>query len=120
MANASYIATKLGGLDAPVRRVLDDIFTYILSNLRIGRPTADSRSENLQMYFLEATTPAVANTEFSLPHGLGRAPYLAIPVLPLDAGAKLVRLTVSRAPDAARVYLSSPDTSAPVTILIEG
>lgn len=120
MASASFISTRLGGLESAIRRVLDDIFTYILGNLRFGRPTADSRAENFQCYFLRATTPSTANQEFSIAHGLGRAPYLAIPVLPLEATEQFVRLTVSKDPDASRVYLKSPDTSAPVTILIEG
>lgn len=120
MANPAFLKTLFAGVDPALRRSLDTAWEYILANLRLGRPTADSRAENLQAYFYEFTTPSVANTEFSFTHGLPTAPYLLVPVLSLEEGAKLVRLTVTRAPDAARVYLSSPDTDAPVTILLEG
>jgi hypothetical protein len=120
MANPAYLKTLFGGVESSLRRALDQTWEYILGNLRIGRPIAGDRAENLQMYFLEATTPGVADTEFTIPHGLATAPYLAIPVLPLAEGAQLVRLRVTRAPDTVRVYLSSPDTNAPVTILVEG
>jgi hypothetical protein len=120
MANPSYLKTLFGGVEPVLRRSLDAAWDYILGNLRLGQPEHQTRSENFQAYFYNTTTPAVANTEFSIAHGLGRAPYLLIPILPLDVGAQLVRLSVSRAPDAARVYLKSPETNAPVTILLEG
>jgi hypothetical protein len=120
MANPSYLKSLYGGVDPVLRRALGLTWDYILGNLRFGQPEDQTRSENFQAYFYSVTTPAVANTEFTIAHGLGRAPYLLIPVLALDVNAQLVRLTVSRAPDAARVYLKSPDTNAPVTILLEG
>lgn len=120
MARATYIETLFGSLDAPIRRALKQAFTYLLDNLRFGRPEHSGRAENLQAYFFSGTTPSTANEEFSIIHGLGRAPYLAIPVLPLDAGATFVRLHVPRAPDGNRIYLTSPETNAPITILVEG
>lgn len=120
MANPAYIKTLFGGVEPILRRGLDQAWEYILGNLRFGQPEDQERAENFQAYFYSTTTPAVANTEFTIAHGLGRAPYLLIPVLSLDVGAQLVRLSVSRAPDAARVYLKSPETNAPVTILLEG
>lgn len=120
MAKAAYLKTLFGGVDSSLRRSLDQAWEYVLGNLRFGRPIAGDRAENIQAYYQEGTTPSVANTEFSILHGLERAPYLIVPVLPLVEGAQLVRLTVTRAPDTMRVYLSSPDTDAPVTILIEG
>jgi hypothetical protein len=121
MANPGAIQTYLGGLDSTIRKVLINVFDYVLPNLRWGRAVHQSRAENLQAYFLEGTTHSVANTEFSIAHGLASAPYLLIPVLPLDAeGAKLVPLEVSRAADASRVYLKSSETDAPIVILVEG
>lgn len=121
MANPSYLKTLFGGADAGLRRALDQAWEYILGNLRFGRPVDQDRAENFQAYFYEATTPGVANTEFSIAHGLGRAPYLLIPVMPLNTvGAQMVRLEVTRAADESRIYLSSPDTDAPITILLEG
>jgi hypothetical protein len=44
-----------------------------------------------------------------------------MPVLPLDTvNAKIVRLQVSRAADANRIYLKSPDTDAAVYFYLEG
>lgn len=121
MANLPYVETLLGGLERPVRRALVAAFEHVLGNLRIGRPTNQARAENLQLYFLTATTPAVANTEFTVAHGLAVAPYLLIQVLPLQTlGAKMVRLEVSRVADTTRLYLKSPDTSAPITVAVEG
>lgn len=120
MANPAYLKSLFGGLDAPIRRVLDQLVEYLLANLRFGRPEHNSRAENHQLYFYEARTPGTPNQEFSIPHGLGRVPYLIIPVLPLHVGAQFVRLSIPRAPDASRVYLASPETDAPVTILMEG
>lgn len=110
----------MGGVDPDLKRVIVRIFDYVLNNLRIGRPDAMTRSENVQAYFLTGTTPSVANTEFSIAHGLSQPPYVAIPVLDLQtAGVQSPRLTVSRAADANRIYLKSPDTDAPFTILVE-
>ena len=78
-------------------------------------------AENLQAVFLQGTTPAAANTAFSIEHGLGTTPYLLIPVLDLQSvSSSIVRLTVAAAPDARRVYLKSPDTSAAFGVLVEG
>lgn len=121
MAAPGYVRSLLGGVPADLRRVLGEIFEFVLGNLRLGRPEHQTRSENFQLYFLEATTPSTANTEFTIAHGLGRAPYLLLPVLPLNAvGAQIVPLTVTRAADAHRLYLKSSVVDAPITILVEG
>ena len=120
MATTPYVESMLGGLDAGLRKALSQIFTYVLGNLRFGRPEHQERAENLQAYFYEATTPSVAGTEFSIAHGLQRAPYLLIPVLPLDTvGAKTVPLEVSKAADDQRLYLKSTTASAPIRVLVE-
>ena len=107
-------------MDADLKKVFIRIFDYVLNNLRVGRPEANTRSENLQAYFVTGTTPSVANREFSIVHGLTQPPYVAIPVLDLQtAGTQIPRLTVSKAADANRVYLKSPDVNAPITLLIE-
>lgn len=120
MAKASYVEALAGGLDSTLRRALRAIFDYVLRNLRFGRYEASKPSENFQAYFYTATTDAVANTEFSIAHSLGRTPYLLIPVLPLDVvNAQIVPLKVTKAADAQRVYLSSSTTSAVIHVLIE-
>ena len=121
MAVSAYVETALGGLPAQVRSAFRVVFDYVLTSLRLGRPVVDRRAENMQWYFIQGTTPAVANEEFSIAHGLGRAPYVCLPVVPLDAvGGALVRLAVPRVADERRVYLTSPDVDAPVMLLIEG
>lgn len=121
MASASYVKTLFGGVDATIRRALDQAWDHILDGgLRLGRPVHEQRAENVQAYFYQTTTPSIANEEFSIAHGLGRVPYLIQPVMPTVAGEQMVRLAVPRDADAMRVYLSSPDTDAPVTILLEG
>ena len=121
MATAGYIEAQLGSLPSAMRAVFRGVFDYVLTSFRLGRPTAQRRAENLQLYYLTATTPAIANEEFSIVHGLPRAPYLALPVLALDGlgGGQLVRLGVPRAADATRIYLTSPDVNAPIVLLVE-
>ena len=120
MAKASYITTLLGGLAADDRKSWQQVFTYLLDNLRLGQPVDQERSENFQAYFYAGTTPAVAGTEFSIAHSFGHAPYLVVPVLPLQVGAQLVPLRVTKAPDVARIYLSSTVANAGICLLIEG
>ena len=110
----------LGGLDATVKRVLTDVFRQLIPNWRFGPVSHQAKSENFQAYYVTSTTSSTANDEFSIVHGLGRIPYLAVPVLPLDqVGAKTVRLQVARAADAQRVYLKSPESTAVFSLLLE-
>jgi hypothetical protein len=121
MANAGYVASLVGSLDAATKRVLNDVFTYVLQNLRLGRPVHQGRAENLQLYFLSGRTATVAGTEFSIAHGMGSAPYLVIPVLDVQTvNAEIVPLGVPRAADASRIYLSSSVEDAPFMVLVEG
>lgn len=116
-----YIETLAGGLESATKKALIGIFNYVLKELRWGRPGHQVFAENLHAVFLQGTTPAVANQEFSIEHGLATTPYLLIPVLDLQTvSSSVIRLTVARAPDVRRVYLKSPDASAPFTILVEG
>jgi len=66
------------------------------------------------------TTPAVADTEFSVEHRFGRTPYLCFPILPNEIGAQTIELRSTRAWDARRIYLSSPVESAALFIYLEG
>jgi len=112
-----YIATLLNALAPDVKRVLVPAFDFIQDNWKLG---TGARAINAQWYRVESTTAAVANEEFSVAHGLGVAPHTLIPVLDLQTeGAQLPTLTVSRAADEKRVYLSSPSTGAVVTFFVE-
>lgn len=120
MADLGYVKAILRQVpDATTRRALEECFTHVLGNLRFGVPEHQTRAVNLQTYF-QASTTAASTGEFSVPHGLGSAPHLAIPVLDLSQpGCKLVPLEVSRAADGARVYLKSTSTAAPLWLLVE-
>jgi hypothetical protein len=121
VADVGYISAQLSAVpDATTRRILQDVFKHVLGNIRIGVPAHQTRAVNLQAYWLNSTTPAIANEEFSIAHGLPSTPHYALPVLELDKpGAQTVSLTVSRAADSKRIYLKSASTSAPILILVE-
>ncbi len=120
MAVSTYVESLLGGLDRDTKRALKTVFEYVLRNLRFGRPDHQVPSENFQAYFVEGRTAAVANEEFTIVHGLAQAPYLAVPVLDLQAvGASSVPLEVTRAADGVRIYLKSATVDAPITLLVE-
>lgn len=121
MADPGYVKTLANTLPADVRRVLGLIGEYILGNLKIGRPTHQTRATNLQAYHLTGRTPATPDTEFSIEHGLATAPYLLIPVLDLQTvGALLVPLETARAADNRRIYLKSSEGDATFNVVIEG
>jgi hypothetical protein len=123
MADLGFVSQELNALPANLRPVFLRIFQAVLKDLRMGHPTGEqpNPSTNFGAGFFDATTPSGADDEFTIAHTFGRTPYLAIPVLPLDAvGSKIVPLTVTRAADDKRIYLSSSETSAPITLFIEG
>jgi hypothetical protein len=119
MADIGGVKSYLGGLPAEQKLALESIFTYVLNNLSFGAVEHQKRATNFQAYYLTGTTPSVANTEFSIAHGLSAAPSLLQPVADLSAvGAQLVPLTVSRAADQNRIYLKSGSTSAAFAVLV--
>ena len=120
MARPEYVKSLLGGVEPSLKAVLSSIIEYILGNLRTGPLSLTTRrAENFQWYYYEATT-AAADVEFTVEHGLQRVPFTLIPHLNLQTpGAKLIRLTVTRAPDTRRIYLSSPDADAPCSFWLE-
>ena len=122
MADIGAVRTSLAGLpDATTKRILQQVFEYVLGNLRFGEPDHQSRAENLQSYFLQSTT-ASDTSEFSIVHGLTATPKLALPVLDLQtAGSKFPQLEVSRVEDSKRIYLKAAagSTSAAFTLLVE-
>lgn len=115
---SGYVDTLLNSLPADLKRTLTQVFDYLQNNWKVG---TGPRASNAQWYRIESTTASVANTEFSVRHGLGVAPHTLIPVVDLtQAGAGLVPLTVSRAADAERVYLKSSSTGVVLTFFVEG
>ena len=124
MADIGAIKAYIASTPDAVKKALDQAFTYAFANYKIGPfvPMSElsRRAANFQWYWLSGTTPAIANTEFSIAHGLGRTPNLILPVAPLNqVGSQIVRLTVSRAADPQRVYLKSPEQSAAFSVMVE-
>lgn len=117
MASKAFVEQMINALPTDLRYPLRNAFWYLMDNWRIG---AGARAENAQWYPVTSTTAAVANTEFSIVHGLGTAPKWLIPIVDVTAvGASLVPLQVSRAADSERVYLKSSSTSAVFRCVLE-
>lgn len=121
MADIGYVKALLTGIqDEKTKRILMQVFEHVLPSMAFGEPDPQTRATNLNAYWQASTTASVAGTEFSIVHGMGRTPHVAIPVLDVTArGSQLVPLTVSRAADGQRVYFTSSSTSAPVMVLLE-
>lgn len=120
MADIAYIKSAFGSTPDAVKKAADQAFTYLLGNLTLGAPEDARRAKNFQWYWFSGTTSSVANQEFSIAHGLGRVPMVALPVIPLNQiGSQLVPLTVSRAADVNRLYFKSSSTSAAFMLLVE-
>ena len=120
MATRGYVLSLLGGLEATTKLALTNIFEYVLPNTKFGPVSHQAKSESFQAYTLLSTTPSTGNEEFSIVHGLGRTPYLALPVMSLESSAgQWIPLTVSRPADGQRIYFRSASTSAPFAVLVE-
>jgi hypothetical protein len=123
VADSGFIESEIKSLPVELRAKMLRIFRAFLKDIRFGHPTGDVPDPMVNMAggFYHGTTPATPGNEFTIAHGFGRVPYLAVPVLRLDAvGSSLVSLTVSRAADDKRVYFTSTEASAPVSLAIEG
>lgn len=117
MSSKGYVATLLNPLPAEQKRVLQPAFDHVLDEAILGTAT---KAANFRWVKVTATTPSTAATEFSIEHGLGTVPTWLVPALDLNSvNSHLIPLTVSRAPDARRVYLTSSSTSAAFTAFLE-
>lgn len=117
MAAPGYLLTLLNALPSDIKKVLVPAFDYVTGTWRLGDGT---KATNALWYRVSATTSSNANTEFSVAHGLDSAPTKLIPIVDLTVvGAQLVPLSVSRAPDDKRVYLTSSSTGAAITFYLE-
>ena len=101
--------------------MLTRVFEYFVENNELGPVAHQPKLTNFKGYYAQSTTSSTADDEFSVQHGIGRTPYLALQVLDLsDTTSKIVRLQVSRAADNQRVYFKSLDTAAAITLWLEG
>lgn len=101
--------------------MLTNVFTYLVPNLRLGPVSHQTKSENLQAYYVNATS-ATSTGEFTIQHGMGRTPYVYVQVGALDrVNSRTIPLTVTRAADASRIYLKTEagSTNAPFSLLLE-
>ena len=117
MASKGYIASILNQLPADQKKALQPAFDHALDDAILGTAT---KAANFRWVKRTSTTASVAGTEFSIQHGIGTVPTWIIPVLDLNTvNSQIVPLTVSRAPDASRIYLTSTSTSAVFTVMVE-
>jgi hypothetical protein len=120
MASKGYVESQLNRLDSKVKNVLTQVFAHVLDTYQIGGLSHQEKAINFKWIRLDSTTASVANEEFTIQHGAGQMPLYLLPLVPLDSsGTWLPRLKVTRAADASRIYLSSPDTGAPFSVLME-
>lgn len=120
MAAPGGVETILNGLKDDVKKVLVEYTRAFLPLLRFGPPDVP-KAENFLAYKVTSTT-ATSTSEFSILHGMGTTPYLAMPFVDLSAvGSAMVPLTVTRAADAMRVYLKTEagSTNRPFSLLLE-
>jgi hypothetical protein len=117
VASKGYVQSLINRLDDKIRVSLNYVFDHVLDNGQIGAVEHGKKAINFRWYRLDATTSTAANTEFSIMHGLGVAPFHVLPLT--SSGVQMVRLRVTRAADASRLYLSSPDTNAAISVLVE-
>lgn len=119
------IESEIAGLsqekDKPIWK---RIFREVAKTISVGPVDVDTgkrASINLRGHLYSGiTTPAVANTEFSVAHSFASTPYLVIAVLPNETDAQMVPLKWTRAFDAKRIYLSSSVVNAKIHLYVEG
>ena len=120
MSSKGYVESLINRLDDQIRVAIRYAFQHVMDNGQIGGIEHQEKAVNFRWYRLDGTTSSVANQEFSIAHGLGVTPYHVLPFIPLNStGSEMVALRVTRKADASRLYLSSPDTSAAISILVE-
>ena len=122
MAALGGLESLIGSLPSDTRRVMTEVLRALVPFLRFGPVSHQQKAENFASYVLISTT-ATSTSEFSVAHGLGRAPYRAQAVLDLNSsGMHMVPLTVTKPADASRLYLKTEagSTNRVFAIQIEG
>jgi hypothetical protein len=120
MANQGFIASLLSAFTGGERRSLTKAFEEVTKFTRFGVADKDTKSANLAGNFYEATTSTTSGNEIAIPHQLGIAPYLMIPVLPLtSSGFELVPLKTTQPADDQNIYLASSVTGAVIRMYVE-
>lgn len=113
MATSSFAKSLLGSLGTDLKAMFHRYSEYVFDhNFEFGPVDHQQVTANFRGVYLRSTTAADAGTEFSVAHGLARVPNVCFQVAdPLTVNSQIgVPLTVSRAADANRVYLTSTST----------
>lgn len=122
MATSGLAKTLLGGFPTTIKAQMERIMEYIFDrNLSFGPIDHQQATDNFRGVYLQSTTAATTGVEFSVAHGLTRVPNVFWQVGdPLTVNSQTgVQLTVTRAADANRIYLTSDSTSVPFTLYVE-
>lgn len=125
MATSSYVKALLGGVPADLKAALLRAFEYVFEkSLEFGpidSIDAQTATTNFRGRYLRVTTSGTANQEAAIAHGLHRIPNVAWQVVsPRIVNSRFVGdLTISRAADESRIYLTSASTGAVVHLYIE-
>ena len=119
MASLGGLEALIGSLPADTKRVLTELLRAFVPFLRFGPAEHQAKAENFASYVVVSTT-ATSTSEFSILHGMGRAPYRAMPVVDLNSsGMEIVPLRVTRPADASRIYLKTSAGSTNVVFALQ-
>jgi len=122
MATSAYVKALLGGVPLELKAALQRSFEYVFDrNFEFGPVDHQQPTANFRGVYLKVTTSSAANQEVSVAHGLGRVPNVWFQVVrPTAVNSRYVGdLTVSKAADANRLYLTSTSTSAVTYLYVE-
>lgn len=125
MSDLGIVESEIQGLandaDKPIWK---RIFREVVKRGAFGAVDAvagQKASVNFKGHLLgPITTPAIANTEFTVAHSFGVTPYLVLQVLPNETDAELIPLKWSRAWDSHRIYVKSSVTGKVFYLYCEG
>ena len=125
MATSSHARALLGGLESAIKKSLGEVVDYVFNNSLAFGPIdaneARTRTTNFYGRYVKVTTHGTANTETAIAHGLGRVPNVCWQVTsPRVVNSRFLGdLTIARAADENRMYLSSGSTGAVVWMYVE-
>ena len=125
MATSSQAKALLGGVPADLKAALFKVMDYVFDrNFAFGpidNDVAQTPTTNLAGRYVKVTTNATANLETSIAHGLGRVPNVCWQVVsPAVANSQFIGdLTISRAADTARIYVTSATVGATLWLYVE-
>ena len=125
MATSSHAKALLGGLEANLKKALGEVVDYVFNgNFAFGPIDANearTRTTNMAGRYVKLTTHGTANTEVAIAHGLGRTPNVLWQVTsPRVVNSRFVGdLTISRAADENRIYVTSASTGATLWMYCE-